>query len=259
MTCRRRALLVALLAAAAALRAQPVEIVELRHRSAEQLLPLLRPLLEPGGALSGHGFQLFLRASAANRRQLLDALAALDTAPRQLMVSVHQDEADERRRDQRAADGSLTIGTRGVDGTLDARADNSRRWSTQATTQRVRVLEGVSAYVAFGATVPMSFRQWVVTPQGLTEVRGAVLYETLTGFHALGQLAGDEVTLELAPEQPTTGAGGIEPSRLSTTVRGQLGEWIAVGGTDARSGSAHSAGSRQRAVWLKVDAVEPNR
>ena len=31
MTCRRRALLVALLAAAAALRAQPVEIIELRH------------------------------------------------------------------------------------------------------------------------------------------------------------------------------------------------------------------------------------
>ena len=34
------------------------EVISLRHRTAEQVIPVLRPLLEPGGALSGQYNQL---------------------------------------------------------------------------------------------------------------------------------------------------------------------------------------------------------
>jgi hypothetical protein len=40
----------------------------------------------------------------------------------------------------------------------------------------------------------MSFRRFVVTPQGLTELRGTVYYDAVTGFHAQPQVAGDLVT-----------------------------------------------------------------
>jgi hypothetical protein len=264
LTFSRRGLVVALLAAPLALRAQDIEVIALAHRSAEQLLPLLRPMVDPGGALTGRGHQLFLRTSAANRRQLLELLRALDTPPRQLQITVRQDLAGERHHELRGADGSLTVDTRGAGAGATVMAGSSRSLSTQGATQRIRVLEGASAYIAMGAAIPMTFRQWVATPQGLTEVRATAYYDAVTGFHARPLLAGDEVTLELTPEQSAVAATGIERAQLSTTVRGRLGEWIAVGGADINrqaqtSGtfaSSRDGESGARGVWLKVEAID---
>ena len=65
-----------------------LEIISLRYRTAEQVLPSLRPLLEPGGTISGQGSQLFVRASPANLSDLRLALEVLDTPPRRLLISV---------------------------------------------------------------------------------------------------------------------------------------------------------------------------
>ena len=43
-----------------------LEIIPLRHRTVEQVLPVLQPLVEPGATLSGTRGQLFVRASPAN-------------------------------------------------------------------------------------------------------------------------------------------------------------------------------------------------
>ncbi|MFN7433338.1 MAG: hypothetical protein ACK5T1_09240, partial [Betaproteobacteria bacterium] len=70
---RRRRLLALGLACALALsrgaHAQEIEVRALRHRNAAELLPLFRPFVEPGGALTGQGFQLILRASQINTGQ----------------------------------------------------------------------------------------------------------------------------------------------------------------------------------------------
>lgn len=244
--------------------AHEIEVIELRHRSAEQVLPLLQPLVELGGALTGRGYQLFLRASPADRRRVRELVASLDTPPQQLLITVRQDLAEGHRRDARGADGSVMIGTRGRGGDVGAPAGNSRTVSTQGTMQRVLVLEGASAYVEIGTAIPMSFTQWMATPRGATEVFGTTYYDAVTGFHARPQLAGDEVTVELRPEQSTIGGAGFDRAQLSTTVRGRLGEWIAVGGADARqaspSGSSLGAGyqaqAASRGVWLKVEAAD---
>ena len=56
--------------------AQSLEIIELRYRSAAEVIPILQPLLESGGALTGQDYKLFVRASSANLAQLRKALAA---------------------------------------------------------------------------------------------------------------------------------------------------------------------------------------
>jgi hypothetical protein len=101
----------------------------------------------------------------------------------------------------------------------------------------------------------------VATPQGVTEVRGTAYYDAVTGFHARPTLAGGEVTLELSPEQSTVVAGAIDRAQLSTTVRGRLGEWIAVGGADSSReaqasgtlGTDRAAQSASRGAWVKVE------
>ncbi len=264
MTCSRRALLGALLAAPLAPRAQDIEVIELRHRSAEQLLPLLQPLVESGGALTGRGFQLLLRASPPNRRQLRELVRTLDTPPRQLLITVSQDLQQTRSDETRSADGTVTIGTHGIGANVGVAAGNARSLSTQTAAQRIRVVEGASAYIAIATAIPMTFRQRVAAPLGVTEVRGTTYYDAVTSFYARPTLAGDEVTLELTPEQSTVTAAGIDRARLSTTVRGRLGEWIAVGGAEV-SREAHAAGplaaersaqSTARGAWLKVEAVD---
>ena len=68
-----------------------LEVVTLRHSTAEQVIPVLRPLLEPGGALSGQFNQLIVRTSAANLAQIRAALDAIDQPQRRLTISVRFD------------------------------------------------------------------------------------------------------------------------------------------------------------------------
>jgi hypothetical protein len=70
---------------------QQLEIIKLQSRTADQVLPQLRPFVEPGGTLSGMNNQIFIRASEANRRQIKELLAAIDRPPRRLLISVRQD------------------------------------------------------------------------------------------------------------------------------------------------------------------------
>src|SRR5687768_18134582 len=77
---------------------QPLEIITLRHRTAEQVLPALQPLLEPGATLSGSRGQLFLRASAGNAADIKRALEAIDRPLRRLQISVRFDDASDRQR-----------------------------------------------------------------------------------------------------------------------------------------------------------------
>lgn len=255
---RRRALLLALLAAPA-LRAQEIEVLRLKHRTADDVLPHLRAFLEPGGALTGQGYQLFVRASPSNVRQLKRLLETLDRAPRQLMISVRQDRADERAARVVGADGSVTVTTRRVTGSVGVEARDTRTTGTADVTQTIRVLEGARAYIAIGTAIPLTFRRWVVDANGVTEAQGTVYYDAVTGFHARPLLAGELVTIELAPEQASFSGGALERAQLSTTVRGRLGEWIAVGGADVREQSTSGVQSAQRGVWLKVDAVDSPR
>jgi hypothetical protein len=248
-------------------RAQEIEVLSLSHRSADELLPLLRPFVESGGALTGQGFQLILRASPANRAQIRQLIAALDRPPRQLLISVRQDRASDSAQRALGADGSVVIGTQGSGGSLRIQGSNERSVGTQATTQTLRVVEGGRAWLAMGSAVPFTFRRWVLTPQGVTEVLGTVYYEAVTGFYVRPRLAGEQVTLEIEPEQSTVtvrgGERAIERASLSTTVQGRLGEWIAVGGADVREDRSNSGllssergvERNRRGVWLRVEAL----
>jgi hypothetical protein len=266
MRSRRRHLL---LGAACALvlggaRAQSIEVIELRHRSAEDLLPLLRPFVETGGAISGQGSQLMVRASPANLGQLRELLATLDRPPRQLLITVRQDRAEERAQDNASTSGTVIVSSRrGVTGNATVEASNSRTVGTRNTGQTLRVMEGGRAMIGIGVAIPFTFKQYVPSAKGggLTETQATAFYEAVTGFAVRPTLAGNVVTLELSPVDAVVTAQGLERAQLMTRVQGRLGEWIALGDADLREQSRRtgSAGvgtqsmSSQRGVWVKVE------
>ena len=44
--------------------AQSLEIIELRNKPADQVIPIVRPMLDRDGVITGTGFQLMVRTSA---------------------------------------------------------------------------------------------------------------------------------------------------------------------------------------------------
>jgi hypothetical protein len=242
-----------LLAWATAFAQGSLEVIELRHTTAERVLPALRPLLEPGGVLTGQRSQLIVRTSPRNLEELRRALAVLDAPARRLMISVRFDRTDV------ASDSSVEaharISNRGarVDGTL---AD-SRSSGTERVDQRLQVLEGGRAFIAEGTRRPLQMRD------------GVLIQDIATGFEVVPRVAGSEVILEVAPRRQSPGAAGsvgsVRTLGSATTVRARLGEWVALAGVDEASvreerglaSRSRRGGESSRRIWVKVEEVRP--
>src|SRR5574340_174134 len=192
---------------------QDLEIIRLKHRSAEQLVPQLRPFVEPGGAISGLSDEILLRASAANRQQIRQLIGALDQAPRRLLITVKQDNESGSEAAESQASGSLgRRGTRivspggGAGAGIDIRrGDDVVRGSTYGTrgrvadrvSQQVQVVEGGKAYINVGVSVPVRLRSVGVTPAGAIVFESTVFRDIGGGFYAEPRVSGDTVTLDI--------------------------------------------------------------
>ncbi|MGE5638590.1 MAG: secretin N-terminal domain-containing protein [Clostridia bacterium] len=253
-------LVLALALAAGAAAAQSLEIIPLRHATVEQVLPVLRPLLEPGATLSGQSGQLFVRTSPENLAELRRALEAIDHAPRRLLISVRFDEDAQEARQAIGASG--TVGNRRTD--IDVRAQASERRVEERIDQRVQVLEGGRATIAAGRSRTLPQRQYIRTPTGVISQETFVVQEAATGFDVVPRLAGEWVTLDIAPQRERlSGAGTVESQRVATAASGRLGEWFELGGIstagarDERglASSSLGSGADSRRVWVKVEEL----
>ena len=260
-----------------------VEVITLKYRTAEQVMPLLRPMLDRDGSMTGMQNQLIVRTSAANLGDLKKILATIDAMPRRLLITVRQDAALDRDRAEAQASarivtgsGSITVGEagRGGDSALRARIDNTRSLSDDRNTQSIQVLEGSSAFINIGQSVPVPQRQVtrsIVNGQVVERVSSGVEYrEAQTGFQVLPRLNGDRVILEISPQRDTFAApeqnlprGSINTQRAATTVAGRLGEWIELGGIvqggvsqhTAILGSTRETSADNRRVLVKVEEI----
>ena len=69
---------------------EKIEVITLNYRSAEQILPLIQPMVGKDGAVTGLQNRLVIRASAQNLAQIKKVIATLDTQARNLMITVRQ-------------------------------------------------------------------------------------------------------------------------------------------------------------------------
>ena len=232
---------VLLLLASAALAENALEIITLRYRTAEQVLPGLRPLLEAGATLSGQGNQLFVRTSAANLTDLKLALDVLDAPQRRLLVSVRFDEARDIATRELGASGR--IGSR--DSQVEIRAQDARSQGAERVDQRVQALDGGRAMIYTGASRPVRQRQYIQTPAGVVSQEVTVVQELASGFEVIPRVAGNRVQVEVAQQRETAASY----QRAATSASGRLGEWFELGSV------AMSSGGETRRVWIRVDEL----
>ena len=244
---------------------QTLEIISLRHRSAEALLPQLAPFVEPGGALTGMNDKLFLRASGRNQADIRVLVASLDTPVRRLMISVRQDGVNTDDARGAGVSGRIEVGggAPAISGRGHLYQADSR--SRRDTSQQVQTIDGGRAAILVGESFLLPLRQVVLTPAGVVVSESFVQRDLGTGFVAVPRLSGERVTLEISPRDDTPGPvpGSVNVQRLLTTVSGRLGEWLELGGSVGEQSSSSGAiagydtrtASRQRRLLLKVEEL----
>ena len=265
---------------------QEMEIIPLKNRTVDQVMPVIRPLVEPGGALSGMNNQLILRASRKNRDEIKQALAALDTPARQLVIRVTQNRDAAMNRSGAEAFGSVgndhvrvtqsptgvaagggTVVIKQGSSAVGAQVVETRSTRTASAVQSVQVVEGGRAFINVGQSIPLPMQQVVLGPGGAIVTNTTVYRDIGQGFYAEPRLAGDRVMLEISPQFDTpgnAGYGSVNTQRVSTTISGRLGEWIELGGSGQQAAGLQrgnlSVGTSDirdnRSIWLLVEEVK---
>ena len=259
-----------------------MEVFPLRNRPAEEIVPIIQPLIGSGASVSGQGYTLIVKAPPQARKDIAKIVETLDVVADMLLVSVRQGKEHRLREEEHGAQidishnrgASIRAGTpvSGV-ATLEHRAEASRiasgvsTWQTRArdtSRQSVSVMEGREAYIAVGVSVPYGVRRYDDSGHWFEAIE---FRDLTTGFVVLPRLRGDQVVVEVSPQKQSfadQGRDQVALSQLHTVVRGRLGEWMRIGSVgetaeESRDGILYRAGSALReegAVYLKVDRVE---
>lgn len=243
-----------------------IEIIPLKNRSAEELIPLVHPMLDPSEALSGTGYQLIVRAAPARLEEIRALVAQLDQSAKQLRISVRRAAYEEIER-ERAQANIVVIGGSGgkVEAGGTAIIRSTRDKGGERNHYTVTALEGTPAFIQTGEAFPTPTQSGYIV-NGQPVITQGIEYQQLSsGFYALARSNGDEVTVDISPQREILdGRGRIKTTSLVTTVRGRLGEWLELGGTSQQRTqegggllrSTRSKDATQQTLWMKVETVE---
>jgi type II secretory pathway component GspD/PulD (secretin) len=282
---KRLSLLPGLVLLVSAVQADSISTIQLQHRPAEDVIPIIEPMLGADDGISGQGFKIFLRSSPQTLARVREMVEDLDIPAKILQVSVFQGSARDLgelgisadvqiesgdasvdigngRDNDVDAGGSVTYST--SDGSVSLNGISTQKSLRDNPIHQVRVTEGAEAYIETGERVPYFYGAW----KGRRGYGGSIEYEdAMTGFYVLPRIRGDNVILEVSPfksSQSNTDGDNIDTQSAGTTVTGRIGEWLLVGGiteqleqTQSVTGTTIATQSRDdTGIWVKADLVQ---
>jgi type II secretory pathway component GspD/PulD (secretin) len=253
----------------------PIEVIELKSRSYEEILPLVQPFVGSDGTVTGMGSSLVIKAAPERVSEIKRLLATLDRPPKRLRILV--DNGDNRARsssgyrasaDIKTGNGQISINSPGypVDNSrAEVRLHDRQSSTTQSSQQFVQAMEGQPAYISSGLQVPLRTTERYYGG-GIPYQRTTTQLQDVTrGFYVVPRVSGDTVTLEIAQhnDQPGRRYGVVDTQRIESVVHGRLGEWIDLGGLDTTE-TAHQGGlgrsvnsqqGRLQGIQVKVECL----
>jgi type II secretory pathway component GspD/PulD (secretin) len=260
--------------------ADEARIIQLKHRPANEVMPLIRPLLGPDDALSGMDFRLIIRTSDRNLKEVERILTQVDVARQRLRITVEQAAAEDRAITSQSVTGEARIGDQ-ARVTLPARppqkdglivqkdglrytANRRTTVASNANTQTVMTMDGQRAWIRIGQSVPHVRKILALSRRQLVLIQDIELQDVTTGFDVLPRVHGNRVLVGITPRlsslrNPATGLADFQ--ELSTTVETKLGEWLDLGEILENRGEVHRAilesattsSGERRTVRLKIE------
>jgi len=260
-----------------------IEVIPLKHRTTDEIIPLIHPFLDKQGALSGMRGRLIIRTTPDNLQEIKQLLNEIDTAPRRLIITVKQDVGRAAARQLLRLSGNVSkkekrvkthgrTSNRGLiidhgygDDNLTVQVLNYQELESDKNTQRLQVLDGSHAFIYIGKSLPIPLHNIIHTPQGTRVIESVQYRDATTGFTVVPRVNGKRVTLEINSQRNTPNRqlpGSINIQHIITSVSGRLGEWIDLGDlVQNKSDQASTSNSphsdliinEQRTVLIKVE------
>lgn len=233
--------------------AAQIEVIELRHRLAGDLVPALSAVAGEDTVVRAAGSRLIVRGSPAAIDRVRELVRTLDTPIQSLRISV--------RRVSGAGVGheGMGAGREGVEVYSSRSSEDSR------LIQTVTAVAGSPAFIDTGKSVPIMDRIVALGNDGVAYAERRRYQHRPKGFYATARLIGGRAVIDISVADSSGNAdGAIQHRRIVSTVSGKLGEWIPIGVVQegaAQEGSGtvystRSAESDQQQVEIRVESAE---
>lgn len=254
--------------------ADTIHYFDLKNRPADEVIPLIRPLLNDSEAMTGDGYQLFIKAPANRLKEIESLISSVDRASKTFRISVTNDEYAAINENNANAsvkiesnDTTINVGKYqrkepGVTVNVDTRNTENKSDKTQF----VQVQEGKPAYISKENLRITPIYSYIQRPNGNFLIEHNRLSPTMQdGFYVVARSSDSEsanISIQSASSSNRTYQGyGQEQTYVDTTLRVRLGEWFEIGGnTDSRSSESKGVlyrtkknQERYNKIFLKID------
>ncbi len=247
------------------------EVIKLKYRMAQDLLPVVQSVLGTEGRATAYANQLIVNASPDKIAELRTVLDSIDTQPRRLLITVDTQGTQHNSERGYRTDGTISgrhgeviIGQGEQDGRDRVRIIHNTTQNRDGALRTIQTLEGSSALVQVGQDVPQ--RSTHYGPYG--QVREHTEYRSVNqGFYVTATVHGDHVQIEIDSQndrRSTHHTNVINTQSTSSRVSGRLGEWISISGTQEDNNSRedgflqkrYSTGREDSQLQLKVEVLD---
>ena len=199
-------------------RAEP-QIIELRHRTAAELLPRVQALLAPHESATEWGQQLIIRADSDTISNLRQLLEQMDQPARRLLITVDN--------------GQNSVSSNSTRSTSQLRGYSSS--GQGASLRSIQTVEGAPALIYSGQQI--SQLHWVLNQHGLPQQQSEQR-NLGQGFYVVASIHGDRVTLDLFQQEEHLDGNNnriIHSQSAKTRLNGRLNQWLEVGAIQQKS------------------------
>lgn len=238
----------------------------LKHKTPGDIIPNIRPFLQPSETIGAGYNELILRLESQNISEIKQLIEKLDQPAHRLIIYVNRDGQFNRQTEGYNVNQRIRLG-------VGPRIENAYKgrvniYSTRNTTndknnQSIQVLEGHTAHISEGVSEPITDIQ-IQQYSGHSHISSSTNYrEASKGFYVTPRLSNDSVILEIAPwyEEPLSkNRTSASFTRASSVIRGRLNTWIELADISGSSNQTttkilghHAQTSRKsNTIWLKI-------
>ena len=251
-------LLALLVLSTAASARQVVEVIPLQSQLPQNIIPVIRPLLGPDGALNSMNNQLILKVDESQLQEIKRLIRQLDRPPQRLLIEVSVESGGQEQQSGYDVKGRIS-----TEGNSRARVKikDYRTRNQNDSSQIIHATEGYPALISYGHIVPYHEYDIDVYPGYVRQRQYTSFMDATSGFYVIPRLNGNQVSLEIQQQSNRYRANGVlGVQETNTFVGGQLGEWIRLGGIGQAAnrqgdGILHRSTSnmnRDRQIYVRV-------
>jgi hypothetical protein len=245
------------------------KIITLQHQFADNLLPIIAPMVGVDGTATGIQNQLILRASPDRMREIQATVQQLDIAKVNRRITINTSNNSQSQLNRSEVRGKINIDNITIGNNRNANANSgtiilerNRNNSESNSSQFLNVLDGERAFIQIGKIVPFT-QDWVNITRRYVQIERVTDWRNITtGFAVRPRTLGNQVELEITPRIASLNNQGIvDFEELSTILRISLNEWVDIGGTMQNNddisrqilGLQNSTSSQHSSLMVKVD------